>query len=322
MTAKAARAVAERRGISGAIDDKHCLLVQLHRLEGFYWVARTGGYAAAARAFPYPLTQPAVYQQVRKLEEDLGVPLFERAPRGRRTDGVRLTAAGRHLLQFASPFFEQLPAVVRAVKAGTHGGELRMGAEALVLHRLLPEWLHRLHRRLPEVRVDVRELAAPHTEPVESGALDLAVAYFPSALPPTLRARAVAALSASLVLPARHALAGRRQVDLRALGDDTFVGFNPGTLHHDLQLRALARAGIVPRRMLSASTTEAILGLVAAGIGYSLVPSLSRADLRRPGLVARPFGGDVAFPVLAIWRATATVNPAIEAALATAPRCK
>jgi DNA-binding transcriptional LysR family regulator len=294
-------------------------LVQLHRLEGFYWVARAGGYAAAARAFPYPLTQPAVYQQVRKLEQELGVPLFERAPRGQRTDRVRLTSAGRHLLEFASPFFEQLPAVVRALKAGTHGGELRMGAEALVLHRLLPQWLRRLHRRLPEVRVDVRELAAPHTELVESGALDLAVAYFPAALPPALRSRPIAALRPSLVLPSRHPLAGRPRVDLRALGDDTFVAFNPGTLHHDLQLRALAGAGITPRRMLSASTTEAILGLVAAGIGYSLVPCLARADLRRPGLVARPFGNDVAFPVLAIWRATATPNPAVEAALATAP---
>ena len=57
-------------------------MIQLHRLEGFYWVARTGGYARAARAFPYPLTQPAVHQQVRKLEEDLGARLFERG-RGR-----------------------------------------------------------------------------------------------------------------------------------------------------------------------------------------------------------------------------------------------
>jgi len=43
--------------------------MQIARLEGFYWVARTGGYAAAARAFPYPLSQPAVFQQVRKLED-------------------------------------------------------------------------------------------------------------------------------------------------------------------------------------------------------------------------------------------------------------
>jgi len=44
-------------------------MVGIHRLEGFYWVARTGGYASAARAFPYPISQPGVHQQVKKLEE-------------------------------------------------------------------------------------------------------------------------------------------------------------------------------------------------------------------------------------------------------------
>ncbi len=52
--------------------------MQVARLEGFYWVARASGYATAARAFPYPITQSALFQQVRKLEDDLGVRLFER----------------------------------------------------------------------------------------------------------------------------------------------------------------------------------------------------------------------------------------------------
>ena len=68
----------------------------VHRLEGFYWVARTGGYAKAARAFPYGITQPAVHQQVRKLEQELGVALFERVGK----DRMQLTAAGRELDSF------------------------------------------------------------------------------------------------------------------------------------------------------------------------------------------------------------------------------
>ena len=53
-------------------------MIQIQRLEGFYWVAFTGGYARAARAFPYPITQPAVHQQVKKLERELDITLFER----------------------------------------------------------------------------------------------------------------------------------------------------------------------------------------------------------------------------------------------------
>jgi LysR family transcriptional regulator, benzoate and cis,cis-muconate-responsive activator of ben and cat genes len=292
--------------------------MQLHRLEGFYWVARTGGYARAARAFPYPLTQPAVYQQVHKLEDELGMRLFERSG-----GQVHLTAAGRHLYRFAAPFFEQLPAVVRALRAGAHGSELRIGAEALVLHRLLPEWLRRLHRRLPEVRVDLRELAHGDPEPVQSGAIDLAVAYFPTALPPGVQARTVANLRPTLVMPDRHPLARLRRPDLRRFSDETFIAYHEGTLQHDLQMKALASSGLTPRRLVSASTAEAILGLVAAGIGYSLVPALADGDPRRRGVTARPFSAaGMVFPIQAVWRRTSPPHPAVEAALATAPAAR
>jgi DNA-binding transcriptional LysR family regulator len=83
------------------------MTVQIHRLEGFYWVARTGGFARAARAFPYPITQPAVHQQVKKLEAELGLGLFERVSK----DRMQLTAAGDRVFRYIAPFFEQLPAV-------------------------------------------------------------------------------------------------------------------------------------------------------------------------------------------------------------------
>src|SRR4051812_7337721 len=234
--------------------------MQIARLEGFYWVARTGGYAAAARAFPYPLTQPAVFQQVRKLEDELGVRLFERASKAE----VRLTAPGRQLYEHVAPFFEKLPAVERALKAATPARELRLAAEALILQQVLPGWIRRLHRRAPDLALDVRELAAPDPEPVRAGEIDLAVAYFPDALPAGLASRTVATLSSFLVLPADHDLARRPRASLRELARETFVTYHAGTIHHELQRQALAKSGAAPARIVSASTTEAILGLVAA----------------------------------------------------------
>ena len=286
--------------------------MQIARLEGFYWVARTGGYAAAARAFPYPLTQPAVFQQVRKLENELGVRLFERVGKAE----VRLTAAGRQLYDHAAPFFERLPAVERALKAATPARELRLAAEALILQQVLPVWIRRLQRRQPDLRVEVRELAAPDPEVVRSGEVDLAGAYFPSALPAGLASRTVATLSSFLVVPAGSELARRPRAGLRQLAGETFVTYNPGTIHHELQRLALARSGAAPARVISASTTEAILGLVAAGVGCSLVPSIDEASLRRRGVVARPFApGRGRFPVRAVWRASGPANPAVDVAL-------
>jgi DNA-binding transcriptional LysR family regulator len=284
--------------------------MQIARLEGFYWVARTGGYAAAARAFPYPLTQPAVFQQVRKLEDELGVRLFERVGKAE----VRLTAAGRHLYDHAAPFFEKLPAIERALKAATPARELRLAAEALILQQVLPGWIRRLQRRAPDLRVDVRELAGPDPEVVRSGEVDLAVAYFPAALPAGCASRPVATLSSFLIMPAQTARAGG--TSLRALAEQTFITYKPDTIHHELQRRALARSGATPARIISASTTEAILGLVSAGVGWSLVPSIDEASLRRRGLVARTFApGRGRFPVLAVWRARGPANPAVDVAL-------
>jgi DNA-binding transcriptional LysR family regulator len=181
---------------------------------------------------------------------------------------------------------------------------------------VLPAWIRRLQRLEPDLRVDVRELAAPDPEVVRSGEVDLAVAYFPNALPAGLASRPVATLSSFLVLPAGGALARRPRIELRHLASETFVTYNPGTIHHELQRRALARSGAAPARLVSASTTEAILGLVAAGVGCSLVPSIDESLLRRRGVVARPFApGRGRFSVSAVWRASGAVNPAVDLAL-------
>ena len=113
--------------------------IGIHRLEGFYWVARTGGYARAARAFPYPITQPAVHQQVKKLEEELGVSLFERVAK----DRMAPTPAGQRLYDFVRPFFESLPSVVRSVQGGDYGGELRVTSSSLLLRHFVPPWIRR-----------------------------------------------------------------------------------------------------------------------------------------------------------------------------------
>lgn len=132
-------------------------MIQLHRFEGFYWVAKVGGYARAARAFPYPITQPAVHQQVSKLEAELGQELFERVGK----DKMRLTAAGERLFRFVAPFFEGLPSVVRAVKAGDYGGTLVIHAAPMLVRNVMPKWLERMLARKPEARIESLRCARP-----------------------------------------------------------------------------------------------------------------------------------------------------------------
>ena len=107
-------------------------MLNVHHLELFYYVARCEGIVAACRQIPYGIQQPAVSAQVARLEEDLGVRLFERRP-------FRLTPAGKALYDFIAPFFGRLNEVEDIVKgkmsrvvrlAGFTGGDARARAGA------------------------------------------------------------------------------------------------------------------------------------------------------------------------------------------------
>jgi DNA-binding transcriptional LysR family regulator len=287
--------------------------VQVSRLEGFFHVARTGGYARAARAFPYPITQPAVHQQVKKLEAEIGAKLFVREAR----DRMALTAEGRALYAFVRPFFEGLPAVVKAIRKRTFGGTLTMHASGLLIRKLLPAWLRRLERARPDVTIDLHEAEEPALPLLRAGATDLVVDFMP-VVPPDLIAMKIGATYGFVVLHASHPLARRAHWPLAEIRE-TFISYPAGTAPHGLQMELLRRHGVVPPRMLSVGSADAILGFVEAGAGWSLVPWLDPAGPRGAHLEARrldaPRGG---FPIHVAFRRSDADNPIIAAAVKAA----
>jgi DNA-binding transcriptional LysR family regulator len=288
----------------------------LHRLEGFYWVAKTGGYAKAARAFPYPITQPAVHQQVKKLEGELGVELFERVAK----DSMQLTAAGQRLYRFVAPFFDSLPSVVRAVQAGDYGGSLVIHAAPMFVKHMMPRWIQRLSRARKDVRVELVEALATDVAKLRDGSADLLVDYLPE-WPSDVATMRVGTLRAFVVLPAKHPLAKKSRLTLAQLESETFISYTPGGVAHEMQLRALEQHKSKPREMLSASSAESILAFVEAELGFSLLPWLDADGPRRPGVAALALGAPtVEFPVMVAWRKDTPDNPLLDAALEAAPK--
>ena len=288
------------------------MTIQLHRLEGFYRVAQAGGYARAARQFPYPITQPAVHQQVRKLEQELGVKLFDRVAK----DQMDLTAAGVHLHTFCAPFFEELPAVLRSIETSRFGGTLRIDASGLALRQLMPGWLTRLRKVRPDIHIALEEIQQPNIDRLRLGQADLLVDYLPE-LPASVDAHPVAYCQIHLAVPREHPCAkrrgGPRLEDFRA---DPFVSYHPSLPHHAMQLAELARNGNVPPRLLAASSVDAILSFVQAGLGYSIIPWVGRKSPRAAGVVTRALEHDpLAFPIVAVSHRRSRDNPLIVATL-------
>lgn len=293
------------------IIDKLQCMISLQRLEGFYWVARTGGYARAARAFPYPITQPGVHQQVRRLEEEVGVPLFERTGK----DQMALTPAGRALFAAVEPFYEQLPGLAAQLKDGKVGGVLRVQAGGHLLRHLMPKWLQRLQARRPDITVALSETKAPDPSSLLKGEADLLVDWLPH-LPDGIEARPVATMKAFFVTPTHGPHAQGTRLKTSALGHVPFIAYQSDRAVRDLQLEALAELGLKPPLSFSADSSDTILGFVAAGLGFSLVPSLSDAGPQVAGVAAWPMQHPRSrFPIVAAWRKRTVPHPLVEAAL-------
>ncbi len=291
-------------------------MIDLHRLAGFHLVATSGGYARAARAAPYPITQPALHQQVRKLEAEVGLQLLERVGK----DQMRPTAAGAHLLAFVSPFLRDLPAVVRRLRTGEFDGALSIQAESLLIRQLLPGWLLALRKKRPGCQLQLQEMPQGDVGPLRTGVADAIVAHL-TEVPDDVASLVVAELFPCLVVPRERAPAGGRPVRLAELADAPFLAYPAGSRPNVLQLQALASEGVVPQQTITLDTADAILGYVESGLGWSLVPSLDPDGPRGRRLAAYPWGKPrVTFPVVLAWRKDTPENPMLDALIATAPK--
>jgi DNA-binding transcriptional LysR family regulator len=245
---------------------------------------------AAARLF---ISQPALSQQIRALEEQVGLPLFVRHPRG-----VELTEAGKVLLEEARTVLrgsERLEGTVEELRRGRTAG-LRIGSPPGLPQALLPELLVALREAEPDARIDVAELTT------RDGSLDLGLIREPVE-DDRLARRTLLIEPLGVSLPAGHPLAGRESLTLRELADELFVCFpRPWAPSlHDVLVDELNEQGIQARFQDSAhlSTTQ---GMVAAGQGLTLSapPWLEGV----PGIVWRPLR-DVRIEIrtAAAWRA-------------------
>jgi DNA-binding transcriptional LysR family regulator len=268
---------------------------------------------AAARLF---ISQPALSQQIRALEEQVGLPLFIRHPRG-----VELTEAGKVLLDEARTVLsgsELLEATVQELRRG-RTANLRIGLPPGLPPALLPTLLAPLREREQDAPIEVRELTTPEQiTAITDGTLDLGLVREPiDGKGLSRRTLLIEPLGASL--PARHPLAARASVTLRELADERFVCFpRPWAPSlHDVLVNAL-RARDITARFQDSTQLSTTIGMVAAGQGITLSARSWLDDVE--GIVWRPLS-DVRIDIrtAAAWRAT-NRSPLLRTLLDVLPR--
>jgi DNA-binding transcriptional LysR family regulator len=253
---------------------------------------------AAARLY---ISQPALSQQIKALEEDVGMPLFVRGSRG-----VTLTPAGEALVGEARELLAEADRFGESVEQLRRGrsGTLKVGVAPGVPARLLPDVIAPLRACEPDAEVVVRELATPEqVVALNGGSLDIGLVREPID-DPGLSRRCLSVELLGVSMPVGHPLASRESVSLRELEGESFICFPRqwAPSLHDVLVRAMLEAGVDAHYEQSehVSTTQA---MVAAGLAltFSAAPWLQGVD----GITWRPIAdARIEVRTAAAWRAS------------------
>lgn len=274
--------------------------MELRQLRYFVAVAEELHFRRAAARLH--ISQPPLSQQIRQLEEELGYPLLARTRRR-----VELTPAGEAFLRDARALLSELDGAVEAARRIDAGqsGRLRVNFVGSALLSIVPGIVQRFRAARPSVEIELHERSTvEQMRAVGAGAVDIGLVRPPIEDVPELRTETVLQERTVAALPTGHELASLRRIPVRRLGSQPLVMFPrsqaPG--FHDLLMSSMSAPGTHPQVVQYAPEMLTIIGLVATGIGVSLVPaSVTRLTLE--GVTYRPVTGAPSSELIAIVRA-------------------
>ena len=258
--------------------------MDLRRLRYFVVVAEELNFSRAAERLH--MAQPPLSAQIKQLEDELGARLFDRLGRG-----VRLTEAGRLLLEEARGIFVQVDQTASMVRRAGNGevGRLTLGFVPSATNNILPAFLRVFRQRYPDVELYLHEMKPDDlVRRMHDRRIDVSFFYLPFDdaildVRPVLREPLVVAL------PGGHPLTDEPEVNIRDLAEEPFVL----PAHYQMPglyarvTEACRLSGFVPRAVQKEVwLMQTIVGLVAGGIGVALVPA-SLQNLRRTGVAYR-----------------------------------
>ena len=299
--------------------------MELRHLESFVATAEELHFGRAARRLH--LAQPALSQQIKQLEAELGTRLFHRSTRS-----VSLSDAGAALLEPARGILRDVELLKRSARLGPSEvvGRVTLGFTGASSRGALPELARAVRAEQPGIELMLvgQTYAGTAVADIAAGRLDIGFARLPLA-DPGLQSIVFAREELVVALPSDHPLAERERIAVADLAGEPFVTFPgvQGSSVREALMRVAVEAGFAPKIVQEAPDSYTILSLVAAGVGVTLTVS-SVQHIEPPGLVYRPLEdppppleaalvsrrGDHSAAVRAVWEIAGRILPAAKGA--------
>jgi DNA-binding transcriptional LysR family regulator len=255
--------------------------MDINQLEVLITVAGERGFSRAAEKLYR--TQPAISQAIRRLEEEVGEPLFDRSSK----DGT-LTASGQILLKYAQQIMNLRRDAKLAVKElkDLQRGKVTLGANEYTVMYLLP--VISVYRvRHPHIKIEVkRDLASRIPSEVLKHDVEIGiVSYRPH--DPALQAIPVATDELALIVAPQHPLAGKKMVSVRELGVESFIAHNVRSPYRERVVQTFEKHRTPLNISMELPTLEAIKRFVEQEMGVALMPRLAaQAEIERGQIIA------------------------------------
>ena len=261
--------------------------MDLRHLRYFIAVAEELHFTRAARRLH--IAQPPMSRQIRELEKELGVTLFNRTRRQ-----VELTDAGQVFLVKARQVLRAAESAVLETQRAERGetGKLAVGFFEQTAYTLLPPILRAFNQRFPEVDVQLRWFPViGQVGALEQGEVDIAFVRPVSDLSAVAK-QLLLTEPFVVAVPASHPLAARDAVSIEECAKERIINYTQHLApdYHAAIMRACALAGFVPERPLDVGQVYTALGLVSAGVGIAFAPA-SVQRIHFDGLLYKPLRG-------------------------------
>jgi DNA-binding transcriptional LysR family regulator len=242
--------------------------MDLSQLEMLVATVEAGGVQKAAERVYR--TQPAVSMALRKLEQELGAPLFDRTNRGAYVltpTGESLYASAKRILRLR----DEALAEIRDLQQ-LQTGRIRIGANESTFSYLLPKFIHAFRQKFPAIMIDAyRQNSAGLIQDMKDGSVDVALVSI-SPEDKHIEAFPVKDDELVLIVNPQHPFANRDRVSIRDLGTETFIAHNVRSRSRDKVVEAFRLSETPLNISMEISSLDTIKKLVAANLGLAFVP--------------------------------------------------
>lgn len=253
--------------------------IELRQLNYLTTIAEEGSFTRAAEKLF--VTQSALSQQIQKLEDEVGLPLLERAPRH-----IRLTAAGKLLSVRAHNIFKELSNAEVAIQElqGIQRGSLAVGVVQTINHYLVPQVVAQFIRDYPNIEIHIQELRADDIEArLRSGELQLGIGFMPLESA-DIEAELIFTEDLVLIVANDHPLAAQQQVDWSAIDGVPLALLPTNYCTRRLVETSASHAGITLNTRVEMTAIDALLTTVEYTTLATILPKLAFTQRRSTGL--------------------------------------